>query len=269
MKRTIAAAALGALLLSGCTSQTDVLEPTTEETAKVNPQTQALEQAAQAGLLRDAAETGLTEHEALEQVAGVIDEEEYTVEATDETLIVGADEASARDYYVFAVTAAAENRAVGKVAVDCETGEKYHYLGDGVLEDYSTFPLYDAAAEREEGWPGKYVSPAGVTLEVAQDQEDSITYRFSDGTEGAASVSGETAKSEDGALNFLLAERIVTVAGGGLTGNYTVVAGESTDTTDAAEDTDVADGTEPVESGEDTVEPAKTDSTSTDMDDAA
>lgn len=269
MKRTIAAAALGALLLSGCTSQTDVLESTTEETAKVNPQTQALEQAAQAGLLRDAAETGLTEHEALEQVAGVIDGEEYTVEATDETLTVGTDEASARDYYVFAVTAAAENRAVGKVAVDCETGEKYHYLGDGVLEDYSTFPLYDAAAERDEGWPGKYVSPAGVTLEVAQDQEDSITYRFSDGTEGAAAVSGETAKSEDGALNFLLAERIVTVAGGGLTGNYTVVAGESTDTTDAAEDADVADGTEPVESGEDTAEPAETDSTSTDMDDAA
>lgn len=266
MKRTIAAAALGALLLSGCTSQTDVLEPTTEGTAKVNPQTQALEQAAQAGLLRDAAETGLTEHEALEQVAGVIDGEEYTVEATDETLTVGADEASARDYYVFAVTAAAENRAVGKVAVDCETGEKYHYLGDGVLEDYSTFPLYDAAAERDEGWPGKYVSPAGVTLEVAQDNEDSITYRFSDGTEGAAAVSGETAKSEDGALNFLLAERIVTVAGGGVTGNYTVVAGESADTT---EDIDVADGTETVEPGEDTTEPAETDSTSTDMDNAA
>ena len=266
MKRTIAAAALGALLLSGCTSQTDVLESTTEETAKVNPQTQALEQAAQAGLLRDAAETGLTEHEALEQVAGVIDGEEYTVEATDETLTVGTDEASARDYYVFAVTAAAENRAVGKVAVDCETGEKYHYLGDGVLEDYSTFPLYDAAAERDEGWPGKYVSPAGVTLEVAQDQEDSITYRFSDGTEGAAAVSGETAKSEDGTLNFLLAERIVTVAGGGVTGNYTVVAGESADTT---EDIDVADGTETVEPGVDTTEPAETDSTSTDMDDAA
>lgn len=266
MKRTIAAAVLGALLLSGCTSQTDVLEPTTEETAKVNPQTQALEQAAQAGLLRDAAETGLTEHEALEQVAGVIDGEEYTVEATDETLTVGADEASARDYYVFAVTAAAENRAVGKVAVDCETGEKYHYLGDGVLEDYSTFPLYDAAAERDEGWPGKYVSLAGVTLEVAQDQEDSITYRFSDGTEGVAAVSGETAKSEDGTLNFLLAERIVTVAGGGVTGNYTVVAGESADTT---EDIDVADGTETVEPGVDTTEPAETDSTSTDMDDAA
>lgn len=266
MKRTIAAAALGALLLSGCTSQTDVLEPTTEETAKVNPQTQALEQAAQAGLLRDAAETGLTEHEALEQVAGVIDGEEYTVEATDETLTVGTDEASARDYYVFAVTAAAGNRAVGKVAVDCETGEKYHYLGDGVLEDYSTFPLYDAAAERDEGWPGKYVSPAGGTLEVAQDQEDSITYRFSDGTEGVAAVSGETAKSEDGTLNFLLAERIITVAGGGVTGNYTVVAGESADTT---EDIDVADGTETVEPGEDTTEPAETDSTSTDMDDAA
>lgn len=269
MNRTIAVAALGALLLSGCTAQTDVLEPKTEETAKVNPQTQALEQAEQAGLLRDTSSTGLTEREALEQVAGVINGQEYTVEATDETLSVGTDGASSRDYYVFAVTATAEGRDVGKVAVDCETGEKYHYLGDGVLEDYSTFPLYDAAAERAEGWPGQYVSPAGVTLEVAQDSEDSISYRFSDGTEGAAAVTGETAKSADGELNFLLAGQIVTVAGGGLTGNYTVVVGESTDTTDVAEDTDVADGTETVESGEDTAEPAETDSTSTDMDDAA
>ena len=266
MKRTIAAAALSALLLSGCTSQTDVLEPTTEETAKVNPQTQALEQAAQAGLLRDAAETGLTEHEALEQVAGVIDGEEYTVEATDETLTVGTDEASVRDYYVFAVTAAAENRAVGKVAVDCETGEKYNYLGDGVLDDYDTFPLYDAEAEQHKDWPGSYVSPAGVTLTITQEEETGIAYCFSDGTEGVAAVSGETAKSEDGTLNFLLAERIVTVAGGGVTGNYTVVAGESADTT---EDIDVADGTETVEPGVDTTEPAETDSTSTDMDDAA
>lgn len=253
MNRTIAVAALGALLLSGCTPQTDVLEPTTEEAAKVNPQTQALEQAAQAGLLPDHTQRRLTEREALEQVAGAIDGEEYTVEATDETLTVGADEASARDYYVFAVTAAAENRAVGKVAVDCETGEKYHYLGDGVLEDYATFPLYDAAAERAAGWPGRYVSPAGVTLEVTQDSEDSITYRFSDGTEGAAAVSGDTAKSEDGELNFLLAERIVTVAGSGLTGNYTVVVGESTDTADTADTAEGADAqADAAPSGEDT-----------------
>lgn len=237
MKRTIAAAVLGTLLLSGCTQQTDVLEPTAEEAAKVNPQTQALEQAAQAGLLSDGTETGVSEREAREQVAGVLDQDEYEVEMTDETLTVGEDDA-ARDYYVFEVIAVAESRTVGKVAVDCETGEKYHYLGDGVLEDYSTFPLYDEAAERSEGWPGRYVSPAGVTLEITQTEgEESFSYRFSDGTEGTAAASGDTAKSADEMLNFLLAGRIVTVAGGGLTGNYTVVLGgadtESTPEEDA------------------------------------
>ena len=226
MKRTIAAAVLGTLLLSGCTTQADVLEPTTEETAKVNPQTQALEQAEQAGLLRGDEPGGLSEREAREQVAGVLDESKYDVEATDETLTVGADE-DGRDFYGFEVIATAESRMVGKIAVDCETGEKYHYLGDGVLEDYSTFPLYDEAAERSEGWPGQYISAAGITLEVVQSEtEDSFTYCFSDGTEGVAAVTGDTAKSADGELNFLLAGQIVTVAGGGLTGNYTFVQSE-------------------------------------------
>lgn len=245
MKRTIAAAVLGTLLLSGCTQQTDVLEPTVEESAKVNPQTQALEQAAQAGLLRDESETGLSEREARGQVAGVLDESEYAVELTDETLTVGEDDA-ARDYYVFEVIDVAESRAVGKVAVDCETGEKYYYLGDGVLEDYSTFPLYDEAAERSEGWPGRYVSPAGVTLEITQAEgEEGFSFRFSDGTAGTAAASGDTAKSADETLNFLLAGRIVTVAGGGLTGNYTVVLGgtdaetaqDAAQTAEAAPDT--------------------------------
>ena len=235
MKRTIAAAVLGTLLLSGCTKQTDVLEPTAEETAKVNPQSEALAQAEQAGLLQSSVDKGLSEQEARDQVADVLDAEDYAVEQTEETLTVGADE-DARDYFVFEVIARAENRTVGKVAVDCETGEKYHYLGDGVLEDYSTFPLYDEAAERSEGWPGEYVSPAGVTLTVVQQEsETSFAYSFSDGTEGTAEVTGDTAKSADGALNFLLAGQIVTVAGGGLTGNYTIVLAE-TDTETAPEE---------------------------------
>ena len=146
MKRTIAAAVLGTLLLSGCTKQTDVPEPTAEETAKVNPQSEALAQAEQAGLLQSSGDKSLSEQEARDQVADVLDAEDYAVEQTEETLTVGADE-DARDYFVFEVIARAENRTVGKVAVDCETGEKYHYLGDGVLEDYSTFPLYDEAAD--------------------------------------------------------------------------------------------------------------------------
>lgn len=223
MKRWITVAVLGTLLLSGCTQRSDVMEPTTEETAKVNPQTQALEAATQAGLLSEDAATGLSEQEALRQVAGAVDETQYAVEATDETLSVGTDAASACEYYVFVVSDAT-GRTVGKVAVDRKTGEKYNYLGDGVLDDYDTFPLYDAEAEQHKGWPGSYVSPAGVTLTITQEEETGIAYCFSDGTEGTAAVNGETAKSADEQMNFLLADGIVTVAGGGLTGNYTVLA---------------------------------------------
>lgn len=219
MKRSIAMLSLSILLLSGCTQQADVMEPTAEEAAKVNPQTQALEAATQAGLISEDAAVGLSEQEALQQVAGAVDEAQYDVEATEETLSVGADAASAREYYVFVISDTT-GRTVGKVAVDRETGEKYNYLGDGVLDDYATFPLYDAEAEQHKGWPGSYVSPAGVTLTITQEEETGIVYCFSDGTEGTAAVNGETAKSADEQMNFLLADGIVTVAGGGLTGNY-------------------------------------------------
>lgn len=219
MKRSIAMVSLSILLLSGCTQQADVREPTAEEAAKVNPQTQALEAATQAGLISEDAAVGLSEQEALQQVAGAVDEAQYDVEATEETLSVGADAASAREYYVFVISDTT-GRTVGKVAVDRETGEKYNYLGDGVLDDYATFPLYDAEAEQHKGWPGSYVSPAGVTLTITQEEETGIVYCFSDGTEGTAAVNGETAKSADEQMNFLLADGIVTVAGGGLTGNY-------------------------------------------------
>lgn len=236
MKRSVAMVVLGTLLLSGCTQQTDVMEPTAEEAAKVNPQTQALEAATQAGLLSEDTAVGLSEQEALRQVAGGVDETEYTVEATEETLSVGADAASAREYYVFVVSDTT-GRTVGKVAVDRENGEKYNYLGDGVLDDYATFPLYDAEAEQHKGWPGSYVSPAGMTLTITQEQEGEIVYCFSDGTEGTAAVNGETAKSADEQMNFLLADGIVTVAGGGFTGNYTVLVENdaSTEQQDTAE----------------------------------
>lgn len=224
MKRSVAMVVLGTLLLSGCTQQTDVMKPAAEESAKVNPQTQALEAATQAGLLSEDTAAGLSEQEALQQVAGGIDETMYAVEVTEETLSVGTDAASAREYYVFMVSDAT-GRTVGKVAVDQETGEKYNYLGDGVLDDYATFPLYDAEAEQHKGWPGSYVSPTGITLTITQEEQAEIMYCFSDGTEGVAAVRGETAKSADEQMNFLLADGIVTVAGGGFTGNYTAIAG--------------------------------------------
>lgn len=219
MKRSIIVAALCTLFLSGCTQQESVVEPAAEQAGAVNPQVQALEQAEQAGLLED--DSGmLSEEEAMGRVSAPLDEELYTVELTDETLSVGGEDGQAHEYFVFAVSHAA-GEPVGRIAIDRETGEKYYYLGDGVLEDYTSFPLYDAEAEEQAGWPGTYVNASGLSLTVTQEEEGAFAYAFSDGTEGTAAVTGETAKSADGEINFLLANKVVTVAGGGLTGNYT------------------------------------------------
>lgn len=218
MKRPIAFAVLCTLLLSGCAQQTGEADPAAEEAGRVNAQMQALEQAEQAGLLEDEP-FQLSSEEALERVAGTIDAQAYTVEQSGETLSVGGEDGPAHEYFVFEVRDAA-GESVGKVAVDRETGEKYYYLGDGVLEDYESFPLYDPEAERPAGWEGQYVNPADVSLTITEEQDGAFAYAFSDGTQGTAAVSGETAKSADGEINFLLAEGIITVAGGGLTGNY-------------------------------------------------
>ncbi|MDO4269565.1 MAG: hypothetical protein Q4C72_01455 [Eubacteriales bacterium] len=219
MKRSIAVLALFALFLPGCAQQVDVAVPKAEEAPPVNPQSQALTRAEQAGLLEESDPSGMTEDEARGLLAEAIDETQYTIDLTDETLSVGKDDA-AHEYYVFAVGDAA-GEPVGKVAVDRETGEKYNYLGDGVLDEYATFPLYDPAADAACDWEGAYAGPALMELEILQGDADSFTYLFSDGTVGEAVISGNTAKSADGEINFLFAEDIVTVAGGGLTGNYT------------------------------------------------
>ena len=220
MKQAIAYAALCALLLSGCAQQTSVVEPAAGQTGAANPQVQALEQAEQAGLPEPAAGDMLSEEEALKRVSDTIDTTSYRVEQTGETLSVGGEEGQAHEYLVFAVSRDT-GEAVGRIAIDRTTGEKYNYLGDGVLEDYTTFPLYDAQAEERLGWPGVYVSAANFSLTISQEEDGAFLYAFSDGTEGTAAVTGDTAKSADGEINFLLADHIITVAGGGLTGNYT------------------------------------------------
>ncbi len=222
VKRSIAVTALCVLVLSGCAGQTDTVGPAAEEAGKVNPQMQALEQAEQAGLLDGDAVSGetLSEEEVLRQMGELFDTARYMAAATGETLSVGAEAGRTHEYLVVEVRDEM-GESVGKLAVDRETGETYHYLGDGVLDDYATFPLYDPAAVHTYGWAGSYAGPASVGLEIVQEEEGRLTYCFSDGTEGVADITGETAKSADGEINFLLAENIVTVAGGGLTGNYT------------------------------------------------
>ena len=138
---------------------------------------------------------------------------------TEETLSVCAADGAEHAYFVFEVSGA-EGTPVGKAAVDRTTGEAYYYLGDGVLEDYTAFPLYDAAASDRQSWAGVYLGENGSTLTVGQQEEGSITYAFSDGTQGEATVDGGTAVSVDGMLHFLLEQGIMTVAGGEQAGVY-------------------------------------------------
>lgn len=203
MERTIALAALCAVLLSGCTEQMDAA------------QKQAVQQDQTGGV----EETRLlSEAQAQKQVLAPLSGTCSAV-LTEEILSVCAADGAEHAYFVFEVSGA-EGTPVGKAAVDRTTGEAYYYLGDGVLEDYTAFPLYDAAASDRQSWAGVYLGEDGSTLTVGQQEEGSITYAFSDGTQGEATVDGGTAVSVDGMLHFLLEQGIMTVAGGEQAGVY-------------------------------------------------
>lgn len=206
MGQTIVLAALCAVLLSGCTAQAD-----------------AGQQAAQQAVPQDQAdgtqeERLLTEAQAREQVLAPLSGP-CSAALTEETLSVRAADGAEHAYFVFEVSGA-DGTPVGKAAVDRTTGEAYYYLGDGVLEDYTAFPLYDAAATDRQSWAGVYLGEDGSTLTVGQQEEGSITYAFSDGTQGEAAADGGTAVSADGTLHFLLEQGIMTVAGGEQAGVY-------------------------------------------------
>lgn len=203
MERTIALAALCAVLLSGCTEQMDAA------------QKQAVQQDQTGGV----EETRLlSEAQAQKQVLAPLSGTCSAV-LTEEILSVCAADGAEHAYFVFEVSGA-EGTPVGKAAVDRTTGEAYYYLGDGVLEDYTAFPLYDAAVSDRQSWAGVYLGENGSTLTVGQQEEGSITYAFSDGTQGEATVDGGTAVSVDGMLHFLLEQGIMTVAGGEQAGVY-------------------------------------------------
>lgn len=207
MERTIALAALCAVLLSGCAVQVDAGQEQAVQQAVPQDQTVGAEE-----------ERLLTEAQAREQVLAPLSGTCSAV-LTEETLSVCAADGAEHAYFVFEVSGA-EGAPVGKAAVDRTTGEAYYYLGDGVLEDYTAFPLYDASASDRQSWAGVYLGEDGSTLTVGQQEEGSITYAFSDGTQGEATVDGGTAVSVDGTLHFLLEQGIMTVAGGEQAGVY-------------------------------------------------
>lgn len=224
MKRWIALAAAGTLCLSGCGARREAAQPNEEQPAPVSPQVQALERAEQAGMLQS---DRLDDDEVLDLVLEPLDDTQYTAEVTDEVLeVAGADGDNAHPFCVVEVRGA-DGAAVGQIAVDRVTGEKYTYRGDGALDDYASFPLYDAEAERGDRWSGSYRTAAGRTVELTDQTDTTFDFVFYDGTAGCAVYSERTAKSEDGKINFLLSDGVLTVAGGDLTGNYKAVPAES------------------------------------------
>ncbi len=162
----------------------------------------------------------ITEEEALGSVKEPIDTEQYKIEPVDEYLEISpSDGGEKHRFYVFAVND--ENGSeVGKIAVDSETGEKYTYHGEGTIDSYDSFPLYNSNAEARS-WEGSYEGPSGLEMTISDVTEENFKFQFPDDVSGTAAISGDTAKSEDGEINFLLADGIITVAGGGFTGNYT------------------------------------------------
>ncbi len=213
MKRWPVAAAVLAACLTGCAGET---------TATVNPQTQALERAEQAGLIQEAEKKPqlLSVYEAQKRAGEQFDSESYAVAPSDEKLECEI-EGETHEFAVFDVSRRADGGAVGQVAVDRVTGERYSYPGEGVLEDYDAL----LAAQENSGtvWSGSYAAASGASVTLEQTGEDTFTFTFSDGVTGTASADRDSAASEDGETRFLLHENVLTVIGSGETGNYTLV----------------------------------------------
>lgn len=201
----------------------------------------------------------LEEAEASSRIVNTLRAGSYAITLTDDQLTVGDNKE--HEYFIFEVAEAETTEPVagqvganqgtrtkgnhvntastntdtviGYVAVNRVTGELYYYLGDGVLEDYSSFPQYDADAAWACRWVGTYQGPVNMTLEVLQGTSESFTYRFSDGTTGQAQLSGNTAKSNDPTINFLFADDTITVISEKLVGNYQRVQPDNENAEDA------------------------------------
>ena len=122
---------------------------------------------------------------------------------------------------MFEVCRRSDGSEVGQVAVDRVTGERYSSEGEGVLGDYGTMLTEDESESTD--WSGSYTcESSGVSVTLSQTDPEAFFYAFSDGVSGAATAGKDSAASEDGAIRFLLHEGVLTVIGGGETGNYTL-----------------------------------------------
>ena len=162
----------------------------------------------------------LSVYEAQKLAGEQFDSESYAVAPSRETLECEV-EGDTHSFAVFDVSRRADGGAVGQVAVDRVTGDRYSYHGEGVLGEYDA--LLSEPEDTETDWAGCYAASSGASVTLEQTGERTFTFTFSDGVTGTASADRDSAASEDGETRFLLHEDVLTVIGSGETGNYTLV----------------------------------------------
>lgn len=128
-------------------------------------------------------------------------------------------EVEGQSYYVFIVANREDNRVVGQLAVNKETGEKYNYEGEGILGDYSEFSLYDPKTDAAFDWEGVFTD-GERTIELLPIDGRSFEYVLGDRT-GVARIDGGTAKDEENDVTFSWDEDGKLVLLGGVEGAFT------------------------------------------------
>ncbi len=98
------------------------------------------------------------------------------------------------------MTTREDNKVVGQLAVDQETGEKFNYEGEGKLGAYSEFSLYDPEVDAEFDWEGVYTD-GERTVELLPMDDNSFEYMIGDVT-GVAKINVAKAEDAENGITF-------------------------------------------------------------------
>ena len=130
-------------------------------------------------------------------------------------------EINSNKYHTFIIANKSDNKAVGQIAVDCKTGEKFNYKGENTIEDYSNFKLYDPQVDMNADWEGIFTDGTR-TLELLPMDDKSFEYMIDDGEDGGtAQATGNTAKDISRDVTFTYGEDGSITISGEITGVFT------------------------------------------------
>lgn len=204
MRKSVSVLLLAAAfcLLAGCSKQNHQPAASSAGTSSSAPPAQS----APAASSSPAEDPKLTVSDARGLLAETIDTDTYLILNSGTHAKIDDD-----DYYVFLIAAKKDNTAIGQVAVNARTGEKYNYKGQNKISDYADFELYDASADAVIDWEGTF-SDGTRTLELIPMDERSFEYMLDD-LNGVARGTGNTATDEDNNLTFTYQDGVITLSG--------------------------------------------------------